>query len=247
MPLDLKLPYQLRTGDFDRYQHLKPASMLDIFQDIAGLQADGMGIGQSLMESGGVFWAVVRMKCEVVKQPPLHASVTARTWPYDPSRFIFYRDYSMHDESGELLVRATSEWALMDLKTRSLAKIADHCPTDEAYFADRSFPERIRRVPGFKVEQATQPAYVVVPQESDVDLNGHVNNARYAAFAYDALGIQADETIRQFQIDYKHEVLKGQPLSVWVKRDGEHALVSGVNEGGEVAFACEVHFESAAL
>ncbi len=242
MPLELKRPYQLRTGDFDRYGRVKPAAVLDVFQDIAGLQAEDMGIGRDRMLAEGVFWAVVRMKYEVIAQPSLHEAVIARTWPYAPSRFTFQRDYTMSDESGKLLIKASSEWTLMDIRTRSLAKVTDHCATDGDYCTDRSFESRVRRVPPFDLDPGAQPVYTVVPRESDVDVNGHVNNARYAAYAFDALNLDAEYQLHTFQIDFKHEVLVGQPLSLHVKREDEKALVAGVNENGDVAFACECVF-----
>ena len=43
--LFLEKDYRLRTGDFDRYRRLHPTAVLDLFQDIGGLQAEMMGIG----------------------------------------------------------------------------------------------------------------------------------------------------------------------------------------------------------
>lgn len=240
MPLELRKPYQLRTSDFDRYGRIKPASVLDIFQDVAGLQAEDMGIGRDRLLSEGVFWVVVRMKYEVVRQPQLHDLVIARTWPYGPSRFTFQRDYSMLDEAGGLLVKAASEWTLMDLQNRTLAKVTDHCATDGDYSSDRSFEKRLRRVATFDAAEATQEPCSVTPRASDLDINGHVNNARYAAFVFDALDLGEGESVRSMQIDFKHEVLAGQPLVIQVKRAEGQIHAMGVNNAGDVAFACEI-------
>ena len=242
MPLEMRKTYQLRTSDFDRYERIKPSAVLDVFQDIAGLHADEIGTGKSLMQSEGVFWAVVRMKYEVLKYPPLHGAVLARTWPHDPTRLIFHRDYTMSDEAGEVLIKASSEWTLMNVRTRALARLSDHMALDGDYCSDRAFEGRVKRVPTFDFDEAPQAVHTLVPHASDVDLNGHVNNARYAAFAFDALDLGEDDVIKTFQIDFKHEVLEGQPLTLWPKRTAEGALVAGTNAAGEVAFACAVTF-----
>ena len=75
--LDLTSPYQLRTSDFDRYERIKPASALDIFQDIAAIQAGDMGIGYDTMTSRGVFWAVARTKPSAAQNPTTHTIATA--------------------------------------------------------------------------------------------------------------------------------------------------------------------------
>ena len=40
MTIKYEQTYQLRTGDFDRFAHLLPSSILDVFQDVAGVNAE---------------------------------------------------------------------------------------------------------------------------------------------------------------------------------------------------------------
>ena len=114
----LSLDYRLRWMDFDRYGRIKPFAVLDLFQDVATLQADNQGIGYEDMLAKGVFWVVIRSKFEIVRQPERHSTVTVRTWPHSPSRFSFLRDFSMRDEEGALLIKATSEWVFMGTMAR---------------------------------------------------------------------------------------------------------------------------------
>ena len=239
--LELTSPYQLRTSDFDRYERIKPASALDIFQDIAAIQAENMGIGYETMTSRCVFWAVARTKLEIVKNPVMHTTVNARTWPHDPNRLMFQRDYSMKDLDGNLLIKATSEWMLMNIETRTIESILDHCDTSSYEYApDRAFEKKIRRTKPFAPEDATAGPFVVVPHESDVDPNGHVNNACYATYILDVLELNENEAVKTLQIDYRHEVHAGQKLEMLVKRDGKTILAQGMNASGDTAFTCEI-------
>lgn len=205
MALELSLPYQLRTSDFDRNERIKPSSVLDIFQDIAAIQAEEMGIGYERMMSEGVFWAVARTKFEIVRNPAMHSVAVARTWPHSPSRLIFHRDYSLKDAEGSLLVKATSEWMLMDVETRSLASVVDHCDVTEDYCEDRAFEGKVKRVKPFDPDESTFPAATIVPQPGDVDPNGHVNNACYAAYVLNAIDLGDGDLISTFQIDYRQD------------------------------------------
>lgn len=240
--LELTSPYQLRTSDFDRYERIKPASVLDIFQDIASVQADNMGIGYDAMLSKGVFWAVARTKIEIVQNPAMHSVANARTWPHDPNRLMFQRDYSLRDLDGNLLVRATSEWMVLNIETRTIESVLDYCDTaNYEYAPDRAFDKKIRRTKPFAPEDATAGPFEVVPRESDVDPNGHVNNACYATYVLDVLNLGESETVHTLQIDYRHEVLAGEKIDILVKRDGANILAQGMNDQGEVAFSCEIN------
>mgnify|MGYP000450239005 CR=1 FL=1 len=42
MTIEYEQTYQLRTGDFDRFAHLLPSSILDVFQDVAGVNAENV-------------------------------------------------------------------------------------------------------------------------------------------------------------------------------------------------------------
>ena len=241
MALELTRNYQLRTNDFDCYARLHPAAGLDVFQDVAAVQADAMGIGFDDMFAQGVFWAVVRIKYEVLKQPAMHEDVAVRTWPHSPSRFSFKRDYSMKNMKGELCVKATSEWVLMDFAERKLAMVADHYAGPNDFSDDRCFTERVRKVADVELE-GVEP-YEVVPRLSDVDVNGHVNNARYAAYVFDALDLPQDKAIRSFQIDFRHEVIAGEPLLLYcVGAEDGSTTVLGKNEAGETSFACIITY-----
>ena len=241
MALEMSLDYRLRWLDFDRYGHMRPETILDLFQDVATLQAESMGIGHGAMLEKGVFWVIVRIKCEIVRQPEHYKVVTARTWPHTLSSFSFLRDFELLDESGDVLVKASSEWVLMNAETRRFAKVKGlyNGPTD--FVGDRAFEGKMRKVPNF--DEGNLPILEVTPAYSDIDLNGHVNNARYTNFVLDALKPDARLSMKTFQIDYRHEAMPGEPLHVHARVEEGRALVKGVNSDGITSFACAIEFE----
>jgi len=240
MAMEMELDYRLRWLDLDRYGRIQPVTVLDLCQDVATLQAEDMGIGRDDMLKQGVFWAVVRLKYEIVREPGSYATVRVRTWPHTPSRFSFLRDFTISDTAGDLLAKATSEWVLMNVQTRKFVRMSDHYngPTD--FIEDRAFQKKPRKIVTF--DEGNRPVHTVVPAFSDIDVNGHVNNARYPRFAVDALNPGEQDAIRSFQIDYRHEVLPGQPLHMHTLVQGANVLQKGVREDGQVAFACALEF-----
>ena len=236
MGLEMSLDYRLRWLDFDRYGRLRPETILDIFQDVATMHAESLGTGRDDMLEHGVVWVVVRMKYEVVREPEHFQVVTARTWPHTLTNFSFMRDYELLDEAGDILVRASSEWVLMNLETRRFVKMKSlyDGPTD--FVADRSFDGKMRKVPSF--DEDNRPVYEVMPTNSDIDLNGHVNNARYTNFIVDALDPDERGSVRTFQIDYRHEAFPGEPLLVHSRVEEGRVLLKGIRPDGNASFAC---------
>ena len=241
MALGMEIDYRLRWLDFDRYGRILPTTVLDICQDIATLQAEDMGIGRDDMIAKGVFWAIVRFKYEVVREPRHFQVVHVRTWPHSPSSFSFQRDFAICDEAGDLLVKATSEWVLMSVETRKFAKMKAYYDGPYDFSDERAFDAKPRKAPSF--DEGNRPAVTVEPAYSDIDLNGHVNNARYPHFVIDALNPGPQGCVKTFQIDYRHEVMPGAPLSVHTLVEDGRVLSKGVREDGNVAFACAIELK----
>lgn len=238
MALFAEREYRLRLGDFDRYNRLRPACVLDIFQDIATVQADSMSLGRDDMLARGVFWVVARTKYRMLADPAPQSSVVARTWPHTPTRFSFLRDYRLTAEDGAVFAEGTSEWLLLDAHTRKLANMLDYCDASIDYVPERAFerkPRKIAQLPGSDALACT-----IVPTYSDVDANGHVNNARYADFAIAALDPGTEGAVGTFQIDYRQEVREGQPLNVCCQPIDGNPTMAGYAEGNTVMFACRI-------
>ena len=238
MATELQLEYRLRWMDFDQYGRIQPCSVFDIFQDVATVQATTMGMGHADMDAKNVFWVVVRMKYEVVRQPGRLQVVKARTWPRTPSRFMFPRDYSMLDEQGNVLVKASSEWVVLDKETRNFVKISEIYDGSEQLCEDRAFDGKLRKIPSF--EGSPDFTCTVIPSFTDCDQNGHVNNAKYANFIMDALDLGPEAAVRTFQIDYRHEVWPGVPLEIQTLVQDGQVLAKGIDADGDVAFACVI-------
>lgn len=228
--------YYLRASDFDKRGKLNPASVLDLFQDVAGCHADELGIGSEAMIRRGLLWVVVKIKFRVLADPEMHQLVTVKTWPLPQKRVSFRREYRIEGENGEAFVIGCSDWAFMTVSERKLALVQDVYPL-ERFITEQSFEGRLGRIKDF---EARGGAYTVCPGFSELDMNGHVNNARYASFVMDALAPADSEVIDSFQIDYHREVMAGEKLSLFTcRREGE-LLAKGVNEGGETMFSCRI-------
>ena len=235
MALELTRDYQLRWMDFDRYGRMRPTAILDIFQDLAMLHAEEIDIGQDFVIERGVLWVVIRSKLELVAQPEHFQVVRVRTWPHSLTSFSFMRDFTMHDEQGRLLAKASQEWVLMDARTRKFASAKGIYEGEVDFCEDRVFEKKARKTPAF--EEGNRPIKLMTPSFTDIDPNGHVNNAMYANFVENALEPGDRRIWKTIQIDYRYEALPGQTFSLHTLVEDARVLFKGVSEEGTMLFA----------
>lgn len=238
MTIGYEQTYQLRTDDFDRYSRLQPASVLDVFQDVAGVSAElTPGMTWREITDAGLVWVVTRIKYEVLDTPKLHEQVIARTWPLAPNRLGFQRDYTIKSLDGRLLVRGSSDWVMMDINTRSFASSLDFYKGPYDFSTETAFDTKLRRIRPFK---PTDEGRIITPEFTDIDINGHVNNTRYASYVMNTWVPNEDEAIKTFQIDYRHEIRPGTSIRVHMQhKDGEVNFM-GMSADDEHMFAAKL-------
>lgn len=232
--------YYLRTSDFDRFGHLLPCALLDLFQDAAGVHATRLGCGYKDLAQRNLLWVLVRSKYRVLENCSLFDRVTVETWPLEPNRVTQGREYLLRGADGRVLVLGSSEWVLMHSVRRCFMPAKDIYSLD-SFLSDRNFPEKDTKLHDFESDSLP---YIITPSYSQIDINGHVNNTKYTNFILDAAPLAENEQIESLRIDYKHEVRAGNRLSVFVKRDEDTLLSKGVCDDGKNAFLCEMKIKS---
>ena len=82
---------------------------------------------------------------------------------------------------------------------------------------------------------------------SDIDMNGHTNNAMYMHWAMDAVDyeIASSRNVREMTINFNHETKAGECVSIYraaiQKEDGLHVYVEGKVDGTS-SFTVEIVF-----
>lgn len=200
------------TGvDFAR--RLRLSTMFEYFQDIAGFHAANLGASvERLYKELNVAWIVLKVRVEIDKYPTLPADVLVDTWPQTP-RALYERDYTIRSREGDILVRAASTWVIMNLGTREIKrdKFLDYANLEMR--KDRAIEKgvgRQRRVEG------AEPVCEKHIKFSDIDYNGHVNNARYVDYIMDAIPFREhrEKEIRALEVYYVAEMSPDNELVI---------------------------------
>ena len=85
--------YYLRASDFDKFNHIKPSAVLDLFQDAAGQNAEDIGVGFEEMIKRSYLWVLTKVKFKIILQPGIYQKVKIKTWPLAPNRMSYRREY----------------------------------------------------------------------------------------------------------------------------------------------------------
>lgn len=230
---------------FDIGKNLRPAAFFDLAQEIAVQGSAMVGAPDWVLQDRDIAWILSRMHVRFERYPRLYDTVLLQTWHSGVSGPLFTRDYLMLDPSGEVLIRATSSWVLMEISTRTIARtdrILD-LMSPEPQCAERALDANAPKVVWPKGLQAE----FSVPHEvrySDTDYNGHANNARYPVWAYDALPLDfiSAHHPKDFCINYNRELHPGETVELAVARpDASSWLVEGSREGVQ-NFICRIDF-----
>lgn len=228
--------FNLRTSDFDCHKKILPSAVLDLFQTVASEHAIALGCGFDALFAKNLLWVLVRTRFEIIKQPDMYQTVTVKTWPLAPSRIGFQREYLMEDENGNPLIKSSSDWVIIDSTERKIVSATSVYPQME-HLVNKCFEDRSKKLPDFEVENT---CFEICPKFSELDMNNHVNNTKYANFVLDALNPDANFEIGFFQIDYRHELKAGDSIKVFAKREDNLSLVKGVTPAGDTVFVCKI-------
>ncbi len=229
--------FNLRTSDFNCNNSISPAAVLDLFQEVAGAHAETLCCGFEKMLQKKQLWVVVRARFKVLKQVEYHTPVTVTTWPLAPSRIGFQREYKITDNKGETAIIGSTDWVIMHSEERRLLPVSDIYPADMEFQTEKVFEGRNKKLHDFEDDGTV---FTVVPQYSDIDLNGHVNNAKYAVFVMNAVGLCADQKIDEMQIDFHREIKLHDEIKVLTKRTEKEIFAKGINNDGETFFNCKI-------
>ena len=232
--------YYLRTSDFDRYNKLKPSSILDLFQDAAGQHAIELGVGFEEMLKRSYLWVLTRIKFKVIKNPKSYQKVIVKTWPLKPNRLNYRREYCIEDESGERLVIGSSEWVVIHSEKRRFVSAPDLYPFTEGFHEEMMLEPKLSKVEDFATEGE---AHLVNAGFTELDVNCHVNNTKYANYVLDAINPGENDELEYFQIDYRKEVLQGMKLEIYHTREQNTVLAKGQNPDGDTMFACKLEYK----
>jgi acyl-ACP thioesterase len=203
--------YAVNTIVVNAQKRLGLVGLLSILQDVAWAHAEHLGHGYETTMKRGAIWVLSRQKLVMADWPIWRDELLVRTWIRPIRGPLVHRDYEML--IGDRRVgEGTASWLTLDAKTRRPVRPAAagtqfERPTDGAL---ASTPEKIA------VRQDLTEATRFPVRNSDLDLNGHVNNTRYAQWILDSAPSETHRTYRvdRYEVNFLTEVQVGDAVAI---------------------------------
>ena len=204
--------FTFRYGDCDDKSRGSLFSVMKLLSEIAGEGYGGLGKEYAELWRTGQAFLLSRMSLRFHRTPVYTESVIASTWAREARGPLFYRDFEIRSEEGAVLVSASSAWLLVDIGSREILRpeALTLPPKTESRVADCPESKKIRADKKL-VPIGERPVY-----HSDLDGNGHMNNAVYGRIATDFLPeIYREKALRDVFVDFHLETKLGQALEIY--------------------------------
>lgn len=224
---------------------LKPASFMDLAQEEANLHAQVLGFGYDDLISSRTAWVLSRMHVRFYRHPKWREEVDLDTWHKGKDGLFYVRDFRMTGKDGELLVAATTSWLVLNVDTRRLVRDAG-LPEDSSCHDD-ALEQSCGKV-CMPADAEKEYAGTHTVSYSDVDMNGHTNNAMYMVWAMDSVGygMSSSSPLKEVRISFNRETRPGDAVELYrVERKAEDGSTLYYVEGavnGNSAFCSELRF-----
>ncbi len=227
----------LRSKDVDMFRRLRTSRLFELLQEASIRHTEQLGMGRDKTLDKGILWVVGLQRAEIARMPVYDEQIVLKSWPGKTMHLFFPRYYQIETREGEVLVRASALWMLVDESSRKVV-----------------FPEKYGVViqgaeNGSEIVQPSSPVRMELSEErpflvpySYVDLNGHMNNTRYFDLAEDCIPAAAEgRPLRLIQSEYVSEARCGAELSIRWGTDGKAFFLLG--QGEKPVFRMRLEYE----
>lgn len=223
----LERAHTVACFETDANKILRPEAFMDWAQEMAQLHAERLHFGYDDFISRKLAWVVTRFYARFINPPKWKDAVTLRTWHKGLERIMSIRDFQILDKDGNVAVAATSSWVIVNIETRQF--------TREHFAVDRDGSVCKENAVEHSAEKVVMPREGVelvaehVVAYSDIDMNGHTNNASYMGWAMDAVGLDVslEREVMDFTINFNHESKAGERVSIYRACCGNDYYIEG--------------------
>ena len=171
-----------------------------------------MDWGYDSLKSNNLFWVLSRMYFQVEKYPAWQDQITLSTWSAGTDGMYAYREYLVENDRGEILLRASSAWLMLDMETRNIFRMSDYRLT----FPKMTEPNACRNPKRINPDAHSEKLNFYPVLFSELDINQHFNSVKYVERVLDDFGIEFLNTHEpaELEVNYLKEGQVGDSIAV---------------------------------
>lgn len=204
--------------------------LIDLLQDTSDLHLMNHPVLAPFFKETGSVMFLTNRQVDIIRRPHYGEQVRVKTWTYELNRMYGFRNTIIIGEKGDVCVKSIAGGAFMDIESgRPMRVSSDLIAQVRCYEKlDMEYLPRKIAIPDTVPTLTCQ----VLIRRSDIDMNMHVNNARY----FDITDELFDECqqARRLRVEYKMPVKRGD-LVIADRYDADGSCIVALrDEGGKI-------------
>lgn len=216
--------YHIRSYECDRNNNLRILTLMNIFQDIAVVSADELGFGLNFCIKNGMTWVGSNYVLNIARLPKIDENIKITSWPSARNKLSAYREFEMFGEGGESIIKASSQWLLLDVAKRRPISVVDNMPVKEVIeerAVNTDFPK-------MNELQRCDFQYKFRVRFDDIDINKHINNAVYILWATESVepDFRLNHNPKTISVNFRKEGYMGEKIMVKTQMEGNTSIHS---------------------
>ena len=233
-----KKTYIVSNNDVDARFLLKIPTIFRYFQDVALVATQETKVDAMSLSKKNIDWVITRMTVEITRLPKCDEEIDVYSYPGKDMAMLYPRYFFIRDKDGNVIVRSSSIWVLIDNDSRRV-------------IVDRDV---ISKLPAEEHEnQLDLPSKIALPNDnsflekrkihySDLDFNSHMNNVRYVELLMDTHDAEfyKKHRIASISLNYLREIKEKEEVSVYTNSSSPETISVYTND--TLAFLGQVHF-----
>ena len=226
----------VKSYQTNQYGKASIGSLFNILIEAAWAHAQVMDWGYDSLKSNNLFWVLSRMYFQFEKYPAWQDKLNLSTWSAGTDGMYAYREYLLENDRGEVLLRASSAWLILDMENHKIFRLSDFRATFPKHVDSKACrnPKRIKP----DAHPETLNYYPVL--FSELDINMHFNSVKYVERVLDDFGIDFLNAYEpaELEINYLKEGQDGDRIAVTRTQISENEYLNGLVRESDGADLC---------
>lgn len=226
----------------DSQKKLFLPELCNLLQEIAWNHATSWHIGYSDLEENNLFWVLSRLLIKVKRWPEWQEKCLLKTWSMGIEGAFARREFCLSDSHDNEIIKATSNWVIINATTRRLQRI-ETIYNKYPFYKQPAINIHLEKIPSFKPDFISEPEPV---KYSDIDMNLHVNNTRYIRRIIDSFDIDflGRHEVDLFEINFLKEARHEERLKVERTQTEPLHFMASVNDDKNEFVRTRIHWRA---
>lgn len=229
------LNHKVRYSEISADGYVDIAQIVNYMQDCSTFESFSVGDTLEYQKENRYAWMLAAWQVEVERFPKMYEDIVISSWHYGHKGILANRNFDICDKDGNRIVSANSIWFYFDLEKKMPVRIQDEYVGMYGHKEKLQMNYKPRKIMPPSIEGRREESFTI--RRSDLDTNGHVNNAKYIGMALEYVN-QTDQ-ITSMRVDYRKAAFYGDSIFPVIYEENKKTIVELRNKEDDIFVVIE--------